>query len=508
MVAQVSWTFIVLLLIIALIGLRAQDDKKFKFQVSSVNWVILKSSNGIKFTARNAHATCIYNGRIYVTGGKTNLYEMYNTLYSYKVADVWWSLDGADWVQETQLKGDFYAQNADAIDSSALAPWYTRFGHTLSPIDTDNDGVDDMMMQLGGFAPGATNDIWVTRDGITWVYCGFADWSPRGWHSAVKYGGKLYIMGGSPLNNEVWLLGAVTQVSRREPNTRSMYMPYTYKTTWTMLGNADWSPRCGMSVVSQYFYNPKLNETFVNSTERMVFIAGFGGWLDGTANFDGYRSRADVWDSYDGVTWSQISEEAFPPRAWQTASVLYHPGDWKGISGLKLDAAANARELNMPPRIVVVGGGYIGGSTFNTKITTIVNGHADLWFTFSGDNWQRVNYEQGRGIRKYDTFVQYYSSQEWTNTIVDSKVNYLGMWGSTSAYLNGSFILIGGDKTGEGPLQSDTFLGQDGMYCDIEGIICGDSGSCLSDKGGCSCTDGALGLYCDVQTTVVTKTGA
>lgn len=481
--------------LLTLLVINAQDDMRFSFQESSPNWFILKSSNGIKFTARNAHATCLFNGRIYVTGGKTDLYEMFNTLYSYKVADVWWSLDGADWVQEIELKGDFYAQNADAFYPSKLAPWYTRFGHTLSPIDLDDDGVDDMMIQLGGFAPGPTNDIWITLDGITWVYCGFAPWEARGWHSAVKYQKKLYIIGGSPLNNEVWVLvGNPTSVPRRTPNTRAMYMDYTYDTTWSMLGNADWSPRCGMNVVSQYFYRAQspYNETIANSTERMVFISGFGGWLEGDMRFDGYRSRSDVWDSYDGVTWNMITDDAFPPRAWHTSTVLY-----QNETRLTVDVAVNARLIEMPPRIVVIGGGYIGGSTFNTKITTAVNGWADAWFSFDGQIWQKVNYEQGRGIRKYDTFVQYYSSQEWTNTIVDSKVNYLGMWGSTTVWVNGKFILIAGDKTGAGPLQSTTFLALDGILCDLEGIICSNAGTCTGGFGGCECDGGFEGLYCE-----------
>ena len=62
---------------------------KFEFVEPSLNWVSLKSSNGIKFTARNCHATTTYKGRIYVTGGKTDLYKMWNTLYSVKAADVW-----------------------------------------------------------------------------------------------------------------------------------------------------------------------------------------------------------------------------------------------------------------------------------------------------------------------------------------------------------------------------------------------------------------------------------
>ncbi len=496
--------FVLVLSNIALV--HGQDDEEaveegeiFSFQESSENWTILKSSNGIKFTPRNAHATCVFRDasgldKIWVTGGKTDLYKMYNTLFSYRKADVWWSLDGADWVQEAEQKGDFYAQNADALPNWEMAPWYTRFGHTLSPVDTDGDGVDDVMMQLGGFAPQPQNDVWITEDGITWAYAGFAAWSPRGWHSATKFNGKLYVMGGSPLNNEVWVLDSVTTIlNRKEPITRSNFLTYTYETAWTNLGDADWSPRAGMNIFSQWYYRPELNETIANTTERMVFTGGFGGYIEGTNEYDGYRSRADVWDTYDGITWTLLTEEGFPPRAWHVTQVMHSASD------ITLDYADNAAASPYfkPPRMVMVGGGYIGGATFNTKIATAVIGLADLWFSWDGITWRRVNYEQGNGVRQYDTFVQYFSSQEWSITVVDSKVNYLGMWGSTSVFLNNQFIIIGGDKTGAGPLQSETYLALNGVICDIEGNICNGHGVCRDGTAGCLCTDGCKGIYCD-----------
>jgi len=479
-------------------GIYSQDEMQFKFQESSPNWVVLKSSNGIKFSPRNAHATCIYKNKIWVTGGKTDLYKMYNTLFSYKAGDVWNSADtgGGNWEQQGELMGDFYAQNADAKELGPLAPWYTRFGHTLNAIDMNNDGVEDAMIQLGGFAPGPMNDIWITTDGQTWIYCGTADWSPRAWHSTLNYKQKLYVMGGSPLNNEVWLLGAVTKVPRRPQSTRSMYFTYTYTTQWTLLGNANWSPRAAMSIVSQEYFRPEspYNETIANSTARMVFTGGFGGYLDGTMEYDGYRSRADVWDSYDGLNWTMIAEEAFPARAWHTVAVLHEVND------TTLDVVDSFAEESMGPRLWMVGGGYIGGSTFSTRITIKMTGLTDFLFSRRGDEWQRVNYEQGNGVRKYDTFVQYYCSQEWTQTIVDSKMQYLGMWGMTSVYIDGNFILIGGDKAGAGPLQSETYLALAGIYCDIDGSICSGHGACIEPHGGCACEGGFLGLYCEIDT--------
>ena len=176
-----------LLAVLLLLFVAKEVSSKFEFVEPSLNWEVLKSSNGIKFTSRNCHATTMYKGRIYVTGGKTDLYKLWNTLYSFKAGDVWWSLDGQDWVQESELRGDYFVQNADALQPSAVAPWFERYGHTLDAVDIDRDGTDDFMIQLGGFSPDPSNDIWITYDGITWSYSGEAPWEPRGWHTTVTF---------------------------------------------------------------------------------------------------------------------------------------------------------------------------------------------------------------------------------------------------------------------------------------------------------------------------------
>ena len=50
------------------------------------------------------------------------------------------------------------------------------------------------------------------------------------------------------------------------------------------------------------------NETMANSTERMVVLGGFGGWLSDDSKFDGYRSRGDTWASTDGATWNLLGK--------------------------------------------------------------------------------------------------------------------------------------------------------------------------------------------------------
>ena len=50
--------------------------------------------------------------------------------------------------QVTRLTGDFTVQETDAIQPGPFAPWWSRFGHSLTTLDWDQDGVDDAMVTL------------------------------------------------------------------------------------------------------------------------------------------------------------------------------------------------------------------------------------------------------------------------------------------------------------------------------------------------------------------------
>lgn len=46
------------------------------------------------FSCTTAHASCIFKGEIWLTGGRTAEYVTWNLLNSYKMADVWHSGNG------------------------------------------------------------------------------------------------------------------------------------------------------------------------------------------------------------------------------------------------------------------------------------------------------------------------------------------------------------------------------------------------------------------------------
>ena len=150
---------------------------------ATTNWVTLTTKKA-KFTNRNGHATCTFKGKIWLIGGRTQVYNKYNLLPSTLVADLWFSTDGANWYQENNLAGDFFAQNSDVTQPGGVGPFYERYGHTLDAIDSKTinapisknshlyrhrSSENDYMIMTGGFSPDPSNDVWISAEGRIWV---------------------------------------------------------------------------------------------------------------------------------------------------------------------------------------------------------------------------------------------------------------------------------------------------------------------------------------------------
>lgn len=406
---------------------------------------------------------------------------------------MWYSTDGGLWAQDSLLTGDYFAQNTDVVQPGEVAPFYERFGHSLNALDLDGDGEDDIMIMLGGFAPSPANDMWATTDGNNWVYCGHAPWTPRAWHGAVVFRGHLWIMGGTPLNNEVWELRNITKVPRPPPATRSLYNNYTYAMEWVQHRDAPWSPRVGMSLVSQFYFDPN-RQTLAESRERMVLVGGYGGFTNigvSAARYDGFSCRGDSWESYDGVTWNLLnSSNVFSDRAW--ASMAAYRG-----ADPRIDFNANLSRPT-PPRLFLFGGGFVGFTTSAKKIVNSMDAFSDAFWSEDGAVWHQLNYQEGGGT----STVPFYSSELWSATEVNSESSYLGLWGSTIVLFNtetrkrypGSLILIAGDYDGSGDFSSNVYRSLPGLYCNDKGITCNGQGSCTDN--GCVCETGTYGDKC------------
>jgi hypothetical protein len=108
----------------------------------------VQSTSGNVPPPRAFHASTSFQNLLWITGGRTTPRGNYNTRLTDRLGDVWYSEDGDLWTQVVRLTGDFGVQESDAVQPGPYAPWYSRYGHTLTTLDINSDGEDDMMVLM------------------------------------------------------------------------------------------------------------------------------------------------------------------------------------------------------------------------------------------------------------------------------------------------------------------------------------------------------------------------
>ena len=399
-----------------------RNDPRLPSKPGTKNWERLVGQQP-SFSPRHSHATAAFKcphtaaasstatdnstdaSCLWLTGGYSESHRTWQgDTWENENADVWLSEDGATWKQVTELQGDYLqgVGNGDAKPGSYTAPWLSRYGHSLNAVDVDGDGVADVLVLAGGFAPVPSNDMWLSTDGITWRFDGYAPWPKRAYHGATVQDGKLLILGGSPLTNDVWSGSLIEDAARS----------VGYRLEWEQIleqNEAPWTPRAGFCVVTL----PSNSTGEVSST---LIIGGMAHSEEGTPESeDGTRARNDVWKSSDGVNWTQVvpstgEEMPWGARAFHACQTLTWPS---------LD-----EDSDQPlTRVYITGGGYLG--TKGNNVVNSLEAYTDTWHSDDRSEWERINYEEG--TLHEDNL---YSTNEWSETMIEERKIYRGKWGS------------------------------------------------------------------------------
>ena len=430
------------------------------------------------FTKRNGHASAVFKCPpmhpvpdetcLWITGGRSEDYQGYDLEFTRRNADVFYSNTGEEWSQVDNLDGDYVDGignfNAKFPGKRSVAPWYSRFGHSLSPLDANADGKDDAMVIAGGFNPEAANDVWITADGVTWAFDGYAPFAARAWHATTVFRGQLYVIGGTPLTNDVWTGNLTMKTgfncgsSKKEKCLGYYSEEYGYSSAYNMTMvwkqkvshmNEDlpFSPRSGHCLVTQLRRNDWNNTYDDSMTDRMFLIGGFASWPVDDPRYDAERSRNDIYETLDGKNWTKLKppfdEETqtqpmsmpWAARAWQGCATLHDPRqrhvdlseaaqyDYEMYS--EFDGEIGNQVMH--PKMFIVGGGYIGSK--RNHVVRKMEAYVDMWYSRDGIDWKRVHYQEGKGNSLF-------TSQDWAQTSVEDVDVFIGKWGFTMEVFN------------------------------------------------------------------------
>ena len=238
------------------------------------------------FAPRDGAGALSFGGRMWLIGGWNPPDRVHFPLKCSN--DVWSSADGVDWVEEkpnTFVPGAFDAER----------DWEGR--HTAGY------AVHGGRMWIVGGDPlqgHYQSDVWASADGRQWeCLCRTAPWAPRALHYTVVHDGRLWVMGGQ---------------------TTPQFAPAPERVcadVWCSADGAPWEPV----------------EVAAPSWPARGMIGGsavFQGriWLLGGGRYDTPQvaERAfynDVWSSADGAHWEQHLEHApWHPRQYHEVAVF------------------------------------------------------------------------------------------------------------------------------------------------------------------------------------------
>lgn len=295
----------------------------------------------LQFLPRDGGGALVFQNKMWLLGGWNPANELSTN------SEVWSSADGSNW--------SFICD----------APWERR--HMAGWLV-----YDDRLWVVGGDNNTGhyQNDVWSSVDGINWVEeTDSVPWANRATQMTTVFNGSMWLMGGQQLNlnPDVVLPPGVAY--------NDVYSSTDGK-NWTLVTqNAGWSPRGQM--IGNVVYGGKM-------------------WVLGGGTYDIRTYLNDVWNSPDGVNWTQVTASA----PW--AGRQYH------------DVAVFDNKI-----WVVAGGTYAseGGST-------------DVWYSTDGLNWS--NLAGTPWLMRHAASVWVFQNSLWFGCGSDSAV-YNDIWKLTYA---------------------------------------------------------------------------
>jgi hypothetical protein len=385
-----------------------------------INWT--QETSNAAFSSRSQHQVTAFKNKLWLVGGHGNTSETQSN------TDVWSSVDGKTWVEQTHNAG--------------FAP---RYNHQVV-------AYRDKLWLTAGNSQTVESDVWSSADGVNWkkvITDGFFNGLVG--HQMVTLQNKLWVLGGrdkqydfnnntwssndganwskqttnanfnerqffqvTSLNDRLWLIGSTQSTSTGDTDEKL----HTFSSSDTM----NWKEATLTNAPS-----PRLI-TALTTFNNQLWIIGGSHAIDTVQS----ESSNDVWSSADGSTWVKKTENAqfskrnghsvigFKDKLWlvggQEAGARKND-IWSSVDGITwtLETAHAEFPARMGHKLAV----------FNNKLwlTGSDDGHKDIWSSSDGVHWQQQttpdNYlpDQSFGFTAYDDKLWIiHSGKGWFST--------------------------------------------------------------------------------------------
>ena len=202
----------------------------------------------LQFRPRDGAGALVFQNKMWMLGG----WNPANVLPTND--QVWSSSDGSNW------------------SFVCTAPWERR--HMAGWLVYDN-----RLWVVGGDNNSGhyQNDVWSSADGLNWVQeTNSVPWADRATHYKVAFNGLMWLMGGQQLGSQTVPGAAYNDV----------YSSADGKSWNLVAAHAGWSPRG--QIIGNVVFDGKM-------------------WVIGGGTYDVRTYLNDVWNSADGVNWTQVA---------------------------------------------------------------------------------------------------------------------------------------------------------------------------------------------------------
>jgi dihydrofolate reductase len=301
------------------------------------------------------------------------------------------------------------------VEVTDAAQFSARSYHTSVVFD---DGTGEKMWVIGGQGSNNTykKDVWHSTNGVTWKQAtATAAFSARNSHTSVVFDNKMWVIGGfdgsggTSSKNDVWSStngitwtevranGAASGFSARYSHTSVVFDDGAGKKMWVIAGrdsrslNDIWHSTNG-ATWTKATNSEKFSDRYSHTS--VVFNDGDSTKMWVIGGYSGKFSKNDVWNSTNGITWTEATNSAKFSGRETHQSVVFNDND-----GAKM--------------------WVIGGDSAAGRLN-------DVWNSAEGNSWTEVKKpNDANGFNKRDSHQ---------SVVFDNKIWVIG--GFTGNHLN------------------------------------------------------------------------